>query len=231
MSNISLSSALTAISNHFKPYRAEAILRLRINTFCFLATVVLSYLLPVPGIFNAVRVVLKESHHEQWTMEWLVLWVCRFEIAIAGIFGFNVLQSIYAIRYPRAPFSPIQSPAHSKKRTPASAPVTPKRTFKLPVSPSTTPLPQKAFAFSPSASTSLGMSTSSTYPASPVSTPSRVLQYSVLSPSPNTSTSTAGVLATPSPIISAYKGKHSSSIGRGLDSSLLGMLAKENDDE
>ena len=84
------------------------------------------------------------------------------------------------------------------------------------------PQHQKPFSFAPSspfASASFSMS-SVTYPVSPVSTPSRVVHYSIPpgSSSTNTqasSTSTVGYLATPSPVVSAYRGKHAAgNVGR-----------------
>lgn len=86
------------------------------------------------------------------------------------------------------------------------------------ISPQTTPQAQKPFAFSPSASTALG-SSSVPYAQSPISTPSRVLHYSTLPSSSTTtqSSSTSDFLATPSPVISAYRGKHmSADVGRTL---------------
>lgn len=55
----------------------------------------------------------------------------------------------------------------------------------------------------------LQSSSSSTYPSSPVSTPSRVLHYTGVPPSTSTSTfvSSTSSINTPSPILSTYLGK------------------------
>jgi hypothetical protein len=93
------------------------------------------------------------------------------------------------------------------------------------------PQTQKPFSFSPSSS--FGRSMTTNYPSSPASTPSRVVQYTV--PPANSSTtsqasnaSSVNILSTPSPVISAYRGKHlSNSVGRKwlfLSILLLGMV-------
>lgn len=61
------------------------------------------------------------------------------------------------------------------------------------------------------------------YPTSPISTPSRVVHYAV-PPGPNvlmntqasaSTSSSIGLLSTPSPVVTAYRGKHlSNSVGR-----------------
>jgi hypothetical protein len=148
----------------------------------------------------------------------------RLEVAGATIFSFNFLEGIYAVKYPRPPLPPYTSPAKTKPIFKSDP--TPQRSFKIlspnvrPDSPpfcstdahvtQTSPQPQKAFSLS---------SSTSKYPPSPLSTPSRVLQYSTLpASSTNTqasSTSTMAFHSTPSPIISAYRGKHlNGSVGR-----------------
>jgi len=70
-----LSSTLTTVSNHLKPHKAEAVQRIRMNTLCLLATLVLSYLLPVPSIFSAVRALLSSSQNQRWSAEWAWEWI------------------------------------------------------------------------------------------------------------------------------------------------------------
>ena len=137
---------------------------------------------------------------------------------------------------------PINSPARTKSNV-KSTTTTPQRPFKV-LSPNvrlfifhvlstlaaansllhaqSSPQHQKPFSFAPSspfASASFSVS-SGAYPVSPVSIPSRVVHYSVPpgSSSTNTqasSTSTVRYLATPSPVVSAYRGKHASgNVGR-----------------
>lgn len=94
------------------------------------------------------------------------------------------------------------------------------------------PQPQKSFTFSPSSSltsASISFSPSSTappYPQSPISTPSRVVHYSVppspLSKTMGSSTSTAEYLTSPSPV-SAYRGRLTADVGRAFFSLSLSL--------
>ncbi|KAF8905745.1 hypothetical protein CPB84DRAFT_1771094 [Gymnopilus junonius] len=227
-----ISSTLTTISNHFKPHKAEAIGRLRANVLCLIATLIVSYLLPgsLPSIPTAVRTVI-------WAWEW----VCILETALTTLLGYNILEATYAIKYPRTPLAPVTSP---KKASPVifSSNKTPKKAFVI--SPNASPQPQKPFTFSPSASTSLASasialssSTSGsnpTYAQSPLSTPSRVLHYSI-PPSSSTNTqasSTSEYPYTPSPVISAYRAKHAGmDVGRPVDGTfLMRVLPDETSD-
>ncbi|KAG6916143.1 hypothetical protein DXG01_008294 [Tephrocybe rancida] len=143
-------------------------------------------------------------------------------VAVATVFGFNVLEGVFAIKYPR-----VSVPATPGSAKPLFQAVpTPKRTFKV-LSPQSSPQPQKAFSISQSASSS--------YPASPLSTPSRVVHYpSIAASSTNTnasSTSTMLFHSTPSPAVAAYRGKHSNSVGRALDESFLGRIPPPESEE
>ncbi|KJA18176.1 hypothetical protein HYPSUDRAFT_145387 [Hypholoma sublateritium FD-334 SS-4] len=220
------SSLLSTITNNLKPHKAEAIQRIRFNTLCLVATLILSYLLPAPSLLVASRTVFRGTNHQTWSVEWFKQWFAFGEVSLVALLGYNIVEAAFAIKYPRAPLAPIASPA--KPRTQASSLATPKRAFKI-LSPHTTPQAQKPFAFSPSASTSLGSSVP--YAQSPISTPSRVLHYSALPSSSTTtqSSSTSDFLATPSPVISAYRGKHiSAEIGRALDGSYLSRIMQDD---
>lgn len=161
------------------------------------------------------------------------------EVTAITIFTFNIAEAGYALKYPPPPMPPGNSPARTKSNV-KSPTTTPQRPFKV-LSPNvrlfifdvlaaansllhaqSSPQRQKPFSFAPSspfASASFSMS-SGAYPVSPVSTPSRVVHYSIppRSSSTNTqasSTSTVGYLATPSPVVSAYRGKHAAgNVGR-----------------
>ncbi|KIM42703.1 hypothetical protein M413DRAFT_444375 [Hebeloma cylindrosporum] len=230
-----VSSALSAVSNHLKPHKSEAIQRLRYNALFLLTTLVISYLLPLPSLPSALRTAFRTSHHVAWSKEWLWEWMCLLELAVVTLFGYNALEAIYAIKYPRKPLPPLTSPM--RVHTPKSSKATPKRPFKV-LSPNSSPQPQKPFAFSPSSSTSLGSASmilsSSSYAQSPVSTPSRVLHYTI-PPSSSTNTqasSTSEFLSTPSPVISAYRGKHMSvDVGRSLDGSFLSRIVPDDLDD
>jgi len=89
------------------------------------------------------------------------------------------------------------------------------------------PQPQRPFAFSPSASlsSSLGGSTSG-YPASPLSTPSRTMQYSTIStPGSSLASSTSTVGYTPSPSV-GYRGRGGLTGSIGSEWSLDGLVGE-----
>lgn len=73
-----LSSTITAVSNHLKPHRAEALQRIRLNGLCLITTLIVSYLLPIPSLLTAVRILLTSSHHQRWSTEWIYEWICVF---------------------------------------------------------------------------------------------------------------------------------------------------------
>ncbi|KAF8803642.1 hypothetical protein BYT27DRAFT_7195502 [Phlegmacium glaucopus] len=231
-----LSSTITAVSNHLKPHRAEALQRIRLNALCLVTTLIVSYLLPVPSLLTAARILLTSSHHQRWSTEWIYEWTCVFEMAIITMFAYNILEAIYALKYPRAPLPQITSPASAKLRSGVAFSPTQKRPFKV-LSPNSSPQPQKSFTFSPSSSltsASISFSQSSTnplYPQSPISTPSRVVHYSVppssLTKTMGSSTSTSEYLATPSPV-SAYRGRLPADVGRALDGFYLTRLMSDD---
>ena len=68
------SSLLSTIANNLKPHKAEAIQRIRFNTICLVATLILSYLLPVPSLLVASRTVFRGTDHETWSIEWFKQW-------------------------------------------------------------------------------------------------------------------------------------------------------------
>ncbi|KAF5379476.1 hypothetical protein D9615_006650 [Tricholomella constricta] len=212
-----ISSLLQTVSNHLKPHRAEALQRIRVNAFCFLLVIIFTNLLPLPTLQGALRVVLSSNRPERWAADWPYRWFC-------------IAEAVYAVKYPRAPLPP--TPARPKTLF-DDAPG--KRAFKI-LSPNSSPQPQKAFSMSQSASFSTTASPSR-YATSPLSTPSRVIHYPSVLPGASTntqasSTSSMPFHATPSPVVSAYRGKHSSSVGRALDESFLGRMPPlELDDE
>ncbi|KXN84129.1 hypothetical protein AN958_00399, partial [Leucoagaricus sp. SymC.cos] len=215
--------------SHFKPHRAEALQRVRVNSVCLATGVLVSYLLPIPSLHKAIHVV-RARDYDLGAGERMYRWFCLLEVAVLSIFLLNILHGIYAVRYPRASFPPLASPAKPKVKATAA---TPQRPFKV-LSPQSSPQPQKPFSFSPSSS--FGFSMTTNYPTSPISTPSRVVHYPA---PPNASTtsqastsSSVNILATPSPVVTAYRGKHlSNSVGHALDGSYLGQFVQEQDKE
>lgn len=147
MSPSLFSSTVTAISNHLKPHRAEALQRIRLNGLCLITTLVVSYLLPIPSLLTAARILFTSSHHQRWSTEWIYEWICvggneRFplncfrnynffifyfylEMGIITMFSYNILEAIYAVKYPREPLPSVNIKSKS------GVVPTPKRAFKV----------------------------------------------------------------------------------------------------
>lgn len=141
-----LSSTIQSITNYFKPYRAEALQRIRINAFGFILIVVFSNLLPLPSLQSAICfLTISNSNHERWAFRWFCIigtlfdeWICPkltlnidfAEVLAATIFVFNVLEGAYAVKYPKPPLPPYTSPAKTKPIF-KSDPTPKKRAFKV----------------------------------------------------------------------------------------------------
>ncbi|KAH7910243.1 hypothetical protein BJ138DRAFT_132791 [Hygrophoropsis aurantiaca] len=216
MSPAFLSQSKSTLVDFGKPYRNEALVRMRNNTAGFGVLFLLTNLLPIPTIWTSLKVILSErSSSTVWT-----LLLSGSELALFGLFALNMLQAAIALKYPRRPLPPMPSPA---KALPMSPPSQSTRTRLF--SPNSSPQSQKSF--------------SSSYIASPKSTPSRTLQYSSPTiPSPfnaSINSSTISMPQSPSPSISsplaAYRGRHSQSTGHAFNGSLLSRLAHDSDEE
>jgi len=64
-------STLTTVTNHFRPHKTEAIVRIRQNAFLLLFIVIVTYLLPLPSLGYALRSVLdsgagRKSREDDW---------------------------------------------------------------------------------------------------------------------------------------------------------------------
>ncbi|TFK21875.1 hypothetical protein FA15DRAFT_672164 [Coprinopsis marcescibilis] len=228
------SSVVNAIQNRLKPHRAEAIQRIRFNSLCLTIFIILASLLPLPSILSAVRTCLQpKGDLEKWSQEWIYRWICVSEVTALTIFLFNIFESLYALNYPPPPLPPTPHKSLKHKPSAPHATSTPQKPFRV-LSPNSSPQPQKPFTFSPSASLASFTASGQGYPPSPISTPSRVLQYSALSSSANggfnSSTSTSGY--TPSPSVSVYRGMNlNNSVGRALDGSYLGRMLQPDEEE
>ncbi|KAJ6513160.1 hypothetical protein C8R45DRAFT_336284 [Mycena sanguinolenta] len=219
------------IANYLKLNRADALLRIRRNGFALLLLVSLSTLIPrIPALPTALAVALSGRRYRWGTADWIYTWFC---VLVGAVFlmSLNVLQGVYAVQYPRPPPPPSPSPAKSKAvhlTTP-----TPKRSFKL--SPNSSPQLQKSFSFGTSGSMlQSSTSSSSVYPSSPLSTPSRVLNYSFPASTSSTSTfmSSTSSINTPSPILSTYLGKHAGEYtARPFDGAFLSEIRNHSDSE
>ncbi|RPD54247.1 hypothetical protein L226DRAFT_540030 [Lentinus tigrinus ALCF2SS1-7] len=200
----------TSILDWFKPLRSEAVARLRTNSIGLVGLAILSNLLPVPSLWRAFDVVWQRR-----PVTAPYYYLCAVELLLLGVFVTNLLQAAYALQYPRAPLPPPPSPAKPAK-TPLSPPT---RQWRLQgLTPTSSPQRQKAF---------------STYTPSPVSTPSRILNYSIPPSSPDASflSSVSSVPGSPASPLAAYRGRHSASVGRAFDGSVLSRLAKDDSDD
>lgn len=140
-------TASITLVDHFKPHRSEALQRLRLNGFSLLTLFLLSNLLPLPSLQSAFHVLMAKER-EEWNFEWWWKWGCLLgpsivlldsfrdklmfvfwftEATIALTLTYNVFESVYALKYPRAPLPPVHTPAKSKNLA-VSTP-TPKRAF------------------------------------------------------------------------------------------------------
>ncbi|KAG2057458.1 hypothetical protein BDR06DRAFT_878093 [Suillus hirtellus] len=192
-----------------KPHKNEAALRIRNSSAALIAVLLFTHLTPAPSLWTAVDVVFNDSG-EGKSAFWVM---CAAELAMLGLFTLNALQAAIGLMYPQKPLPPTPSPSKSIK-TPQSH--LQKRRNVL--SPHTSPQPQRTF---------------SPYVSSPVSTPSRTLQYSIPGPTPppfSLLNSSIGMPQTPSPL-SAYRGKHSTSIGHSFNGSILNRLTKDDDED
>ncbi|KAF4569410.1 hypothetical protein EYR40_008387 [Pleurotus pulmonarius] len=203
-----------------KPYRSEALLRIRINTLAVGFLAVTTYLLPIPSIFAASRVTWRELRGNGLMAllgGGLYELTCLFESLVMVVIVFNIVQAGFALRFPRKPLPPKSVPPTPKIN--AASPMAQKKKL--------------SDALSPSAAS----------PQRPFPTPGTTKTFNVSLASPslgdspggnlNSSTFTFGSsLGSPSPVLSAYRGKHSSGAGRALDAPFLNrLLAAQQDDD
>lgn len=218
------SKILESVLNYLRPHKAEAFVRLRVNVFCLTALAILTYLLPVPSLGSAFTHVLSQEYAES---SWEQRWISVAEVATASIFLLNIVESVLGIRYPRAPLPP-RTPATKSAltKTPnakSTAKQTPLRELAASVS-RNNGTPRHSTQFSPASSFApLG---STAYPQSPITTPSRTLNYSLMSSSTNTlgSSTSTHIPPTPSPIVSAYRSKQSAVNGQSINGAFINRL-------
>jgi hypothetical protein len=123
MSTTHSSSPLAHLSNNIKPHPNEALLRLRSSSLALLSVFLVTNLLPLPNPLHAWKVVF--SGHAGGGPIWWGL--CCAELALLSILLLNTLQSIYAIKYPRAPLPSGPSSTKRLKIASTPAPKTKKR--------------------------------------------------------------------------------------------------------
>ncbi|KAJ7707616.1 hypothetical protein B0H17DRAFT_523982 [Mycena rosella] len=121
---------MQALADYFKPHRAEALSRIRSNAFAVLLIAVLSSLLPrIPALPTALAVALSGTRHRSWSADGIYALFCMLEVGAVALLSLNILQAVYAVKYPRAPIPPSPSPAKSKAIH--MAPPTPQRSLRL----------------------------------------------------------------------------------------------------
>lgn len=227
------SKALESILNYLRPHKAEAFVRLRVNVFCLTALAILTYLLPVPSLGSAFTRVLSQEYSES---SWEQRWISVAEVGTASIFLLNIAESILGIRYPRAPLPPrtpaTKSALTKTPNTTSNARQTPLR--ELAASVSRTGTPRHSTQFSPASSKVFAPIGSSGYPQSPITTPSRTMNYSLMGSTTTIGSSTSThIPPTPSPIVSAYRGKQSAANGQSINGAFINrlMVARAEDEE
>ncbi|KAJ4473988.1 hypothetical protein C8J55DRAFT_518632 [Lentinula edodes] len=242
-------SAVASFTNYFRPHRGEAVVRLRSNAFGLISVFISTWLLPVPSVTSAMRMILSESNSQndflvvngsEWNFRKVI---CVLELTIVAMLAYNILEAFYALKYPRKPLAPsLLSPAKKSNPLGVISPESAKKPFRI-LSPNSTPT-SRSKIFSPSQSLALSQSRSSQYPPSPASSPSRVIRYSMPPKGSSTdggvnasiSSSTSTIPPTPSPsasLASAYRGKHASGFhgGRPMDGLFLSQMASGGDDD
>ncbi|KAJ3772785.1 hypothetical protein FB446DRAFT_788385 [Lentinula raphanica] len=199
-------SALTTLTNYFRPHRGEAVVRLRSNAFGLFSLLISTWLLPVPSVVLAIRMLLSGNHARTEFLdgnesEWgirkglcilgsvipqrvrahpICLTSFSIELAIAALLTYNILEATYALQYPRKPFPPSAlSPAKKSNPLGIFSPESAKKPFRILSANSTPTSASKYKPFTPGRSVALSESKNSHYPLSPASSPSRVIQYSM----------------------------------------------------
>ncbi|KAH8111766.1 hypothetical protein DFH11DRAFT_576752 [Phellopilus nigrolimitatus] len=200
-----------------KPRRGAAIAKLKNNGFAMLVALLVTQLSPItPSPLTCLWMLVSGGKGMSSGLR-LVCWI---ELAIFAFLSANIFQGYIGLKYPPPPCEPLGSPAkRAQLHSPPAA--RPLKTF----TPVSTPLKASSFA--------------SSYAPSPVSTPSRIINYksplpSSTSTSPfynslNSSTLSASSLMS-SPL--AYRARQSQPQPvRSLDGSLLSRLETDDDDD
>ncbi|EIW75334.1 hypothetical protein CONPUDRAFT_169693 [Coniophora puteana RWD-64-598 SS2] len=206
-----LSQSKAQLVDFSKPFKNEAVIRLRNSSLTLLASIVLATVLPIPSPWTSTNIVM--SRPRNTGAFWFAL--CSLELLFLGLLSLNIVQALFALKYPRNPLPSTQTPVKFAMTPPT------KEKKRLVMSPASTPQPQREFGAS--------------YRSSPLSTPSRTLQYSLPPSVSPFKGSVPSIPSTPSPSISsplaAYRGRHSTSVGQPLDGSVLRRLTSDEDEE
>lgn len=139
-----MTSLCAKFANCLKLHRTVALHRVRTNTMGLITGLLVSYLLPLPSLHEAIYAVYTREY-DSWAGKSIYQWFCilgmslptrsrvdltiNAEITMFSLFLFNILQGIYAIRYPRASFPPITS--RTKPTIATKDPISPQRPSRL----------------------------------------------------------------------------------------------------
>ncbi|KAI0692435.1 hypothetical protein BC835DRAFT_52957 [Cytidiella melzeri] len=238
------------ILDRLKPPRSEAVARVRTNGVGLFVVLIATNLLPLPGPYEAIRLVWQSYNYRFKGREAVTVWwvLCLAEIVVLATLTFNVLQATYALRFPPpalpqpTPSTPRPKPMGGAVKSPdGSAGLNQSQRKLIASTPTSAPQPQKSFS-------------SSFYASSPASSPSRMLNYSTVSGAGGADTSFGSSFASslpgsPSPMggalntsllgmsmngsssLASYRGKHRSGAGRAVDGDILQRLTRSTMDD
>lgn len=122
-------STRSHLADTLKPFKNEALIRLRSSLVGLVVLVLATALFPVPSLWSAARIV-RGPFPWDWSLAWAISAVgpcalrCRAvdfvcsvsvaELVVAALLALNFIQAVYALRYPRTPLPPPPaSPARS----------------------------------------------------------------------------------------------------------------------
>ncbi|KAJ3495249.1 hypothetical protein NMY22_g19964 [Coprinellus aureogranulatus] len=196
--SLTLTTLTRTLTARFKPHRTEAIARIRFNVFSFLVLLLVTSIVPgLPSLPTAIATVAGEvvhyHHHVADEGEGVWGWVCLVEASLTAIFLFNIFESLYALKYPRAPSpTPSSSSASSLGLKRANQGSQPKKIFDGvhigstagSTGSSSSPQPQKPFSFATSLSGSNGRITFTLIEV-PGQEVTVEMKYQLLNPAPN----------------------------------------------
>ncbi|KAF8581662.1 hypothetical protein K439DRAFT_1635997 [Ramaria rubella] len=189
--------------------RDAALVMLRNNVISLAGLLLFNWFIPIYSQLKAV--LLPKSLAETFS---------TIELGVLALaFGVNIVVALVSIRYPRAPYPPLRTPAK-----PPVAKVTPVRRPLKGLGTSNSPLDRHSVA------KSLG---SSGYASTPMSTPSRLFNYSVPS-SAGTPLNQSGISSLSaassfnSSPLAAYMGRHTARSGRPIDPQFLENLTADD---
>jgi hypothetical protein len=190
------------------PFRNEAVTRLKNGTLGLSVLLLVTLIWPLPSLPYSLYVIIHHIMGQSVSSPQLVHWA---ESLVAFVFLTNITQSAVALRFPPKPVATKQNPAK-----PTSTPTKSQSSGRL-------------TDWSSNRSNSPNVSFMGSYDTENlIYTPSKQLSQQSLPLSRR-----AAASPSPSPVISAYRGRlGNSASGRALDGSFLGQIsASESDQE